>query len=113
MVNINFPKGHRRSWPNINLPDLWARRKYAFCDQRREPVYESEDEVVPNLVSSPAKSKPLADAVVLYSRYQCEVILKNLLQVNDQELAIDQPASSKPKVTINYEQKKRREAESK
>lgn len=77
-------------------------------------MYESEDEdaykmtMPPNLVSSPAKSNPSADVVILCSCYQCEVILKNLLQVNDQELATDQSSSSKPKVTINYEQKKRR-----
>lgn len=56
MLNVNFPRGHRKSWPNMNISDPWARKKYAFHDQRREPVYDSEDEdaykmtIPPNLV---------------------------------------------------------------
>ncbi|XP_024199800.1 uncharacterized protein LOC112202998 [Rosa chinensis] len=44
MVYVNFPRGHRRNWPNMNLSDPRARRRYMFHDQRREPVYDSQDE---------------------------------------------------------------------
>lgn len=92
MVNVNFPRGHRKSWLNMNLSDPYAQRKYGFCDQRREPMYESEDEdaykmaMPPNLAKPLAKSNLSANAVVLNSHCQCEVTLKNLLHLTVDQL---------------------------
>lgn len=63
-----------------------------FRDQRREPMYESEDEdaykmaMPPNLPKPLAKSNLSANAVVLCSSCQCEVTLKNLLHLTVDQL---------------------------